>query len=184
MPAGKRRRRHPNVESTKALPDAHLADLTRLVTAQKGLEAALNNVDGEAYDHAFKSWKGNQQKLIDAADALAQRPEPKTTHKIELNDSQRLACRNLYNIVKELRLGSTANDGGELALKDAAARMITTMVGSVEGPSEVPVWIPSKYHIVDPLHPDYSSEFSLPEEEFLLADSDIPLTTSMGGQRD
>ncbi|KAI9764330.1 MAG: hypothetical protein M1839_005961 [Geoglossum umbratile] len=183
MPAGKRRR-HPNVESTKALPDAHLADLTRLVTAQKGLEAALDSADGEAYNHAFKSWKENQQKLINAADALAQRPEPKTTHKIKLNDSQRLACRNLYNMVEELRLGSTANDGEELALKDAAAHMITTMVGSTERALEVPVWIPSKYHIVDPLHPDYCSEFSSPEEGFLLADSDIPLTMPMRGQRD
>ncbi|KAI9761791.1 MAG: hypothetical protein M1840_001710 [Geoglossum simile] len=60
MQRGKPQRKHLGAGSAGALiPDAHVADLVRLVTAQKGLQAALDNADendDQTYDRALKSW--------------------------------------------------------------------------------------------------------------------------------
>ncbi|KAI9771464.1 MAG: hypothetical protein M1840_002084 [Geoglossum simile] len=85
--------------------------------------------------------------------------------KVRLNDGQRLACRELYDIAEDLSLGGVTSDAQMLTLKDAPAATRTALAGSEEGSLEVPLWLPEKYRVDDPSHPDYHSFLSSPDKE-------------------
>ncbi|KAI9773998.1 MAG: hypothetical protein M1839_001949 [Geoglossum umbratile] len=165
-------------ESELLVGDAHLNELRHLVQAQIGMQDAVENAnDDNQAAKAEALREANWMLLVQAADALAQRPAPtpRTQQMGALNDQERSSIRELYKLVEALKAtDEQAPSDSELeALNGKARTLKETLAGAQEEDGDIETWLPSIFRILDIMDDGYDKQPQSSDEESLLFSDDV-----------